>query len=610
MPSTTPISNKAKWILWGIHLMIFCAFMWRLILAPQDHMISGRNDGLKNYFTLQSYLQQPEEDGYIEFTGMQYPYGDAVWYTDNSPFIAMPLRFIQLHIANIAPYSAAIIQWIFLLNLLIAPLVLIPLLRRFISNEWLIVIGAIICIWTSPQFFRFFVGNMNLSLSTAYFLVIWLLLLIYDDYKTTDKRKLLWHACYLAITIFIAAGIHLYYILLLGLPAMVFLGIMVIAHLRSLKKIWSFAALPMVGIAVAVGIIMVWINTSDPWRSMRPVQLDGSNISAWEVRFLHLYKAKEDLNPIPFLGGKVHFDPENGMYLGGFFWYVLTIVVLYMLFMMLRKKNIDIVRSIDPGVLGWILIVTTIIVYFSGTGMRLHLPGRGNTMDNYLNPLYYAQKFVDTISQFRCIARMGWWVFYIAQIGLLVLLERVLLQRSLRAFQFALGAGIIILIVDMFGIHRFQETRFYENFFAPETLGSLPEIDTQAYQAILPIPYYHVGSEEYDFTIDDDNDWSRYTYQLQLHTNLPLMSVKLSRTPQLLASQMAQFLLEPETPTTLHAYLNKKPILVIYDPSVEEKASLEPAATVLALSPALIESQQMVKVAQHGNVSYYAWHLK
>ncbi|HMU68796.1 MAG TPA: hypothetical protein PKC38_02240, partial [Chitinophagales bacterium] len=119
-----------------------------------------------------------------------------------------------------------------------------------------------------------------------------------------------------------------------------------------------------------------------------------------------------------------------------------------------------------------------------------------------------------------------------------------------------------------------------------------------------------VGCEEYDFTIDDANEWSRYTYQLQLKSHLPLMSVKLSRTPQLFASQMMQLLLEPQSPGTLHEYLNDKPILVIYDPSIEEKQNLEPAATVLKESPGLITSEHMVLIGSKGNVQYYAWYLK
>lgn len=592
------------------HLTLFCFFMWRFIISPNDVMVSGRNDGLKNFFTLQAYLEQPASDGYIDFTAMQYPYGDAVWYTDNSPFIAMPLRFIQLHFGNIAPYTVAIIQWIFLLGILLTPLTVIPVLRRFLNNEWLVAIGAIVITWTSPQFLRFFVGNYNLSLTPVYFLVMALLLRIYDNFQSRNRKKLLLHAALIAIVIFLASGIHLYYVILLGLPAIAFLGILFLQQIRKSAEVLYFTAIPSFAIAIATFGMMLLINTTDPWRSMRPTQLDGSNISAWEMRFMHLYKARDEVNLVPFIGGKIHFDPENGVYLGGFFWYLLLMVFILIAFRFFRYRDVSFIKTLKPSPVGWIFILTAIVAFFAGTGMHLHLIGRGNTMENIFNPLYYIGKIYPGVSQFRCIARMGWWLFYAAQIGILVAVERIILNQKKWIVNAVLCIGLSLLATDIYGIKQFTNSRFYPNYFNQKSLASLPDLDYDAYQAILPIPYYHVGCEEYDFTIDDANEWSRYTYQLQLKSHLPLMSVKLSRTPQLFASQMMQLLLEPQSPGTLHEYLNDKPILVIYDPSIEEKQNLEPAATVLKESPGLITSEHMVLIGSKGNVQYYAWYLK
>jgi hypothetical protein len=58
------------------------------------------------------------------------------------------------------------------------------------------------------------------------------------------------------------------------------------------------------------------------------VEPDGSGIQSWEARFLHLYKAKKEINSLQFIGGFRNYEPENAPYLGSFFWYIGTLILL------------------------------------------------------------------------------------------------------------------------------------------------------------------------------------------------------------------------------------------------------------------------------------------
>src|SRR5690606_18072140 len=88
------------------------------------------------------------------------------------------------------------------------------------------------------------------------------------------------------------------------------------------------------------------------------------------------------------------------------------------------------------------------------------------------------------------------------------------------------------------------------------------EIDFSNYQSILPIPYYNAGSEDYNNTIDDIDEWSRYTYQLAIYTDLPLMSSKMARTPPVYAHNLLDLLIEDDVPEAVRRLLNEKPILL------------------------------------------------
>lgn len=569
-------------------------------------MVHGNGDGLKNYFTLQSYLTQPDQDGYLWFSGMQYPYGESIWYTDNSPLIAMILRFVQLNLFDIAPYSVMIFNWIILLNLLLAPFVLIRLLRRIIQSEWLVIIGALVCIWTSPQFLRFFTGNLNLSISIFYFLAILLVLNILQAIAGSERRAIRKYSVQLCLLIIAASFVHLYYLLLLGLPVGVTLFIHGLACARDKRVRKSGYVIPVFAVMVAALFVFIIFQLTDPNIAQRTGPPDGSHIPAWEMRFFHLYKAREGVNPIPFLGGKMQFDAENGNYLGGFFWYgvVAVMVCSIALFRRSTAVRLRVTRNM------WVMLLSACVVFFASAGLHIYSSGRNVLMDNYLNPLYYIEKVYPPVVHFRCIARMGWWVFYVAQFGLLILLDRYVRSLSPRLFAGVVTVISLVAVSDMYGYYRFAMHEFWENSFAQKSLKRIPELPFQEYQAILPIPYYNVGSEDYSLTIDDSDSWSKYTFQLQLASRLPLMSVKLSRTPPAYAAQYIDlFLKETIDPAMLQAMQNK-PVLVVYDSSKEAYATQYPAKAAVENAPMLIQREGMQEVWRSGTCVYYAWQIR
>lgn len=598
--------NNYNIIFWCLHICLFVLFFHNTILSPNDWMLHAREDGLKNYFTLQSYLQQPASDGYFRFTGMQYPYGDYIWYTDNSPLFAIILRFVQLNITDVAPYSVAIFNWLMLLNMLIAPFVLLSLIRKFIKSEWLVVVGALIILYTSPQFPRLFTGTMNLSLSVFYFCVFALLIDMHHALHSGDMKKVVRKTMLTCVVIFAAALIHLYYLILLGLPFVaVIAGHFFIFKIRRTNKWWLYA-LPGLGVVVTTGLILFIVQSTDAFFSLRPEQLDGSVVQAWSSRMFHLYVPRKELNAVPFFGGKLHYDHENGAYLGAFFWYVLIGSVLLLTYAQLKHKKL----SLKVGRLALVFILSAVIAYFTSAGMFLYVHGKGIVSDNYLNPLYYVSKIYPAIENFRCIGRMSWWLFYCAQFGILIIIDRFVFPALPKAGTILVCIGIILTALDLSYYYRYAQNEYAKNIFSEAELNAIPEINTDGYQAILPMPFYMVGSEDYAITLDDNSLWSSYTYQLQLKTGLPLMSVKLARSPQLYAEQYAEMLKTSQIPVTMAEHMNDQPVLVVVDTAEKYVNQNTVATNGFKQSSEWRSFLQPHAVDSVGTKYFYSWDFK
>ena len=565
-------------------------------------MYSNTGDGLKNYFTLQTYITQPASEGYVNYNAMQYPYGEYVWYTDNSPLFAIAIRWIHL---NITPLQnpIAILHWMLFLNMLLAPIFVLRILKQFIKNEWLIILGALVMVWTSPQFFRMFIGHYNLSFSIFYFIAIYWVIKWYFIVTRNEP----YNAWKLALTplllLMAAAFIHLYYILLLGLPLALFVIITISLHFKTVSAKWRALCWPLCGMLLAAVLVMLVIRSTDGYIDLRVNDPDGKNIPAWEARFFHFYKAKADINTISFLGGTRNYEPENAPYLGSLFWF--GFLLLFIAWIAMRFKNKS-TKFQAPGKLFWVSVLTTILVFFSARGNQLGLFG----LDNYLNPLYYLGKLYPPIVHFRCIGRITWWIFYFAQIGILVGLDKTLAANMGKRFNYVLPVLFVLVFIDINDMRKFYLPRVQENIFNAEHLESIPDINYNDYQAILPLPYYTVGSERYHYTIDEKSTWFGYNCQLQIKSGLPNMAVRLSRTPPVFVEEIFSIFIGDTISPDLYKRLSDKPILVIYDTTIIHESRLEPAATVAREGASIITKYPMELVAEDGNVKYYKWQVK
>jgi len=106
--------------------------------------------------------------------------------------------------------------------------------------------------------------------------------------------------------------------------------------------------------------------------------------------------------------------------------------------------------------------------------------------------------------------------------------------------------------------------------FAAEPDNWLNKVDFSQFQAVMPLPYYHVGSE--NIWLDIDGGHFNRVQATAFHTGLPDMGVNMSRTAISKMIKSVQLVYEPcEVPAILDDLPNNRPIaLLVHPPKWEE----------------------------------------
>lgn len=245
-------------------------------------------------------------------------------------------------------------------------------------------------------------------------------------------------------------------------------------------------------------------------------------------------------------------------------------------------------------------------------------------LENRLSPFYYIGKWTRIVEQFRSISRFAWPFLLFSPILLVYLYTHA--AKVLKPFS-RLSVVVIVLALSATQI---TDTAFLlrkdanlPNLFSSRALGAIPEIpEKEKYAAILPIPLFMVGSEDYNVTIDDHDNFSRWLYQLCYKNAMPMMAVKLSRTPVAFSDQMMDVLLEQKIRDPLLADLPSKPILVavsrqlMYRDSIDvvEKVrynDIRPKATAANNAQFdFIKNKALRYLYTKDDVDFYEWQVK
>ncbi|MFT6165562.1 MAG: hypothetical protein ACJAV5_000709 [Vicingaceae bacterium] len=475
------------------------SFYSKAVLSPNSYLFSGNGDGIKNYFTYAYHIKNNES--LSNFEGFNYPYGENFLYTDGHPLLISILKPIHSVFPGVANYSIGILNSLMLLSLLISALVLFQLLRELKINAFLAMLGAWSILILAPQIFRM-EGHFALSYSFVIPLCfLWLT-------KFTGKERSGKHLIYLTVLHAALLFIHAY-LSIISISILIAYFLIDGAY-NDFKNANSWSLLGSAFLSMVPFLAVKSYSDFHEYRTNNP------------YGFFEYY-ADFDTVLLPHHGGLKDYifnqfpsftqTWEGWAYIG-----VGSIILIpFIVFFFFRNFTKAKIQPINK-----ILLAASLLLVFSfGFPFRLGLES--------------VLEYVPILKQFRAIGRFAW-VFYFAistyafylinfwsehiqpkfgKVILMLLLPVLMIAEGL-PYHFEVGSNISQ------STNSFNKTTLDEDFSTV-----IAQLDPTEFQAIVPIPFYNIGSENYE------KEASKETYLnsmiLSYHTGLPLTSSYLTR---------------------------------------------------------------------------------
>lgn len=621
-------SPKRGHTFWGLVLVtaLAAALLWAehktWIQAPNTVMLSDSPDGFKNYMT--SAWHVVHDSSYTHYQGMNYPFGEHVLFTDNQPIFSSGMQWWNKHVSFIGDRVIGIMNVAEFLSLLLGCGVLFLLLRKLHLPVWYAGLAALGMMFLSPQQSRI-EGHFGLS-HTWVFPLILLLLCRYEERHSRRYQSLL-----IGIVVWFSAQLHFYY---LGLAVIFLGFYTLYQWLRdpSWRNIWMRASHLAVMVLLPFVLLNVWIHWSD-YSLERPASPYGftTYIGQWEGVFLPyenfpLYQwLHRNIVTIRSVNGESFaycglaatiftlwllrrrfrlFEPSwdeaayhrvHKRYVGGIF----TAALLCLLFacgfpfaikglewMVDYMGPLRQFRGLGRFTWGWFYVVNTVLFYVAWNHAKYlqEVPRWFKHFTEWLkSPLAPLRSWFEEPAPAAAFAAatpvtapepevvpeeenrfVRFFQTKTAQIS------------SLSVFRWLLIlAPVLLLDYEAYFYQKHREIKTFPNI-ANRQSANLPadhwlnKVDFNNFQALLPLPYYHIGSENVwlDFV---GNHYSR-TQMTAFHTGKSDMGVNMSRTSigQMLKSVQLAYV-PGEVPKILDEFPDNRPLaLMIYPGRWEE----------------------------------------
>jgi hypothetical protein len=497
----------AKFCVLILSAIFICWLFPQLVFHPNDILLVGEGDGLKAYFSF--FYHTHYDDSFLHFDGMNFPHGEHYLYTDGFPLIAWLVQALPF----LKPYGIAIIHLSLVLSLWLTPLFIYLILKKFKTQTWIALLGAFSLFLLQPQFPRLF---SHLSLAYALFFPLsWYILLRFKE--VTNKGT--WLSISILNQLF-WYFMHPY----LGFIVTLFYGLDWFFQQFRRQITWKKRLFDFIPILVPVLVMQVFLKVTDPITD-RPVNPYGffEYQAHWKSIFLPPNGATHR-----WLESYMEFTEvrwEGQSYLG-FLTILMLLVGMFLYMPRIRKHFRSFQESERNG-----------FFYFIGAAILLILsfgfPFNGNP--DWLD-------YFPFLKQFRALGRFSWPFYYVSGVLGFVLLSRLYLRyfKTKKNVSY-LASGIIALIISLqfvesWSLLSIPET-YSQNLFQFKNLSKEQKELIQKtrngknqYDAILPIPWFHVGSETYGKEASKETLLN--SFLISAHTGIPINAVMMGRTSQ------------------------------------------------------------------------------
>ncbi len=498
-------------LLIGLMVLILGVRFPKLITAPNDWVIGDSHDGFRSYAA--AYFHVKHDSTYQHFEGMHYPYGDVVGFTDNLPLLANTVKFITNNVVDISDYTGGALNLFLLLSVLLCSLFLFLIFKHLGLPNWYIIPVAIGLTFLSPQ-----IGRLGAHYGLAHPFVIPLvfyLSLVFHERRDVKTSLLI------AAALFLISQIHLY---------LFAVGVLFIGGLMGFKTLFRFNKKELVfNVAhLAIQVVLPYLVLQFLINDMitdRPSRPYGFMVyrSYWENVFLPLdFQIGRWINT--YIAEIRPMSGEGKAYIGIvasiFFFKEIAAHIKNLI----QKKSYHSIIPEDHRYFMKSAFWASFVLLVFSFGIPFIIHGWEN-LPYKLGP----------IGQFRSVGRFAWVFFYV--INIITFYALYFQLKNIKRVNLRIPLLVLVLGVLNFEgitflftknkITLFPNPELRENFRKADNPW-LDSIDISEYQAIIPLPHFHQGSENF-WRISYGHDMHRSMWA-SVQTGLPITGAFLGRT--------------------------------------------------------------------------------
>lgn len=514
---------------------------------------SPEGDGMQSYYT--AWYHAKFDKSYHYFGGMNYPYHELVLYSGCQPIISNTIHFISKNLVDISNYTVGILNFTILFSIVAGVLFLYLIFVRLkLPGIYSAFISVLIC-FASPQLVR-----ISAHYSLAYLFFIPLLIYLLIMFQQTGKYRLFSFLIFLSTLL--AAFTHIYFLSFYGIILLIFwIYFFINRNFIPLAKNMFAVVHIIIQLILPVIILQLYSIFLDPVsdRTSRPYGFMDYRAFPESV-LLPLFQPYGNFLK-PLFASLNYIGFEGKSYAGlvaVIIFIILLIKSLVHVFKLNFKKAFRVTDNNFLNLIFWAGFVA--LLYSFGFPFFLNL----ENLINYIGPL----------KQLRAIGRFAWVFYYSINIVAFYQLwqyTRRFTAKNLKILLLVLP--VLILFIDAwFNFHGLgnlihnKRTELSDFHNSTEMNRWVKKLDVQKYQAIIPLPYFHIGSE--NIGLEPVNRVFYNTCYVSLKTGLPTTGAMLSRTSVSQSLKNTALFFGPcIRPAVLDDLPCKKPFLVVCQPT-------------------------------------------
>jgi hypothetical protein len=525
--------TKQKVIVFITSVVILFYYYSKFILSPNSFLTADAGDGIKAFYVFLAHIKN--DSSYSQFEWMNYPYGQTHVFTDGQTLIANLFKFIGNFIPFVTDNAMGIYNLMMIFSFPVCALLLCSIIQRLRLNSWFCILGSIAITFLSPQIFRMF-GHPTLSYVFFFPLAWWLFIRFHES----ENKKIAW-SLVIALNSCLWFFIHPYYIMLGSLFYMAYWAVGFFQ--QNQKKIYLRTSILPFFLQVALPLLVTRLYVSiidmHQFRSQSPYGF-WDFYAEWNTIFIPTH------GPFDKLFRLVINKPqewEGWAYIG----LPAVIVAIFSLFKIgryiVRKKIGLILNPVLPDILRTSVWAAYLILLFS-----MCLP--------FQLGMHGLVDYLPFIKQFRSLGRFAWVFYYVFTVyGLYItyLAFRYLKSRKKPIMAYAmtfLYFGIYFSEANAFqkdgGEHVSEGVNYFDMRYLPDDYRQLiaqVEAIKGNYQCLIPLPFYHIGSE--NFEKEYSAKAIRSSMVVSYWNKIPMLSSSAARSPILEAKNIMQFFSPP-----------------------------------------------------------------